>query len=42
MGAGLWLLAATLLPTLGSTVDDVVATEMKNHKPWVKRVKPLL
>jgi CubicO group peptidase (beta-lactamase class C family) len=31
VGVGLWLLAATLLPTLGSTVDDVVATEMKNH-----------
>ena len=30
-GAGLWLLAATLLPTFGSTVDDVVATEMNNH-----------
>ena len=29
--AGLWLLAATLLPTFGSTVDDVVATEMNNH-----------
>jgi CubicO group peptidase (beta-lactamase class C family) len=28
---GLWLLAATLLPTLGSTMDDVVATEMKKH-----------
>src|SRR5256885_14164639 len=27
----LWLLAATLLPALGSTGDDVVATEMKNH-----------
>ena len=31
VGVSLWLLAATLLPTLGSTVDDVVATEMKNH-----------
>jgi CubicO group peptidase (beta-lactamase class C family) len=28
---GLWLLAATLLPALGSTVDDVVAREMKAH-----------
>jgi CubicO group peptidase (beta-lactamase class C family) len=31
VGASLWLFAATLLPTLGSTVDDVVATEMKNR-----------
>jgi hypothetical protein len=30
-GVNLWLLAATLLPTLGSTVDDVVASEIKNH-----------
>lgn len=30
-GLSLYLLAATLLPALGSTVDDVVATEMKNH-----------
>src|SRR5438093_1953792 len=31
LAVSLWLLAAALLPTLGSTVDDVVATEMKNH-----------
>src|SRR2546426_6293226 len=31
VGVSLWLLAATLLPTLGSTVDEVAATEMKNH-----------
>jgi CubicO group peptidase (beta-lactamase class C family) len=28
----LWSLAATLLPALGETVDDVVAAEMKNHR----------
>jgi CubicO group peptidase (beta-lactamase class C family) len=31
VGLGLWPRAATLLRTLGSTVDDVVATEMKDH-----------
>jgi CubicO group peptidase (beta-lactamase class C family) len=31
VGAGLWLLAVTLVPALGSTLDEVVATEMKNH-----------
>ena len=31
MGVSLWLLAATLLPTLGSTVDEVVQAEMRNH-----------
>jgi CubicO group peptidase (beta-lactamase class C family) len=31
VGVSLWLLAATPLPTHGSTVDDVVATEMKDH-----------
>lgn len=31
VGVGLWLFAVTLLPTLGSTVDDIVAAEMQNH-----------
>jgi len=30
-GLSLWSLAATLLPALGSTVDDVVVAEMKTH-----------
>lgn len=30
-GVSLWLFAATVVPGLGSTVDDVVATEMDNQ-----------